>query len=330
VNDTRRTRAVLGVLLLVSLAMITVDYRGGDGSPLSALRGFGEAIFGPIEQGATAVVHPIAGGVRTFTGAPGAHRRITRLERENQQLRRQVRTSQMDNRRAGELDRLLGTAGLGGYRIVPAEVISSGEGLEDTVSLDVGSRNGVMPNMTVLSGDGMVGRVTRVGPSTSTVMLATDAASSIGGRLESSREIGIVQGAGRRGGSAMKFQLLDSTAVMEPGQRIVSFGSQNDRPYVPGVPIGTITRIERTPGSLTRTALVRPFVRFTALDVVGVVVAPPKRNPRDAVLPPRPSPSPSTPAPQQPLPQPPPPSASQGGSSAPPRSRPVPSPTSRG
>jgi rod shape-determining protein MreC len=328
VNDTRRTRAVLGVLLLVSLAMITVDYRGGDNSPLSALRGFGEAIFGPIEQGATAVVHPIAGVVRTFTGAPGAHRRITRLERENQQLRRQVRTGQIDKRRAGELNRLLGTAGLGGYRIVPAEVISSGEGLEDTVSLDVGSGNGVMPNMTVLSGDGMVGRVTRVGPSTSTVMLATDAASSIGGRLEHSNEIGIVQGAGRRGGSAMKFQLLDSTVAMEPGQRIVSFGSQGDRPYVPGVPIGTITRIERTPGSLTRTALVRPFVRFTALDVVGVVVAPPKRNPRDAVLPPSPSPSPST-LPPQPSPPPPPP-PSHAGTSAPPRSRPAPSPTSRG
>jgi rod shape-determining protein MreC len=325
VNDTRRTRAVLGVLLLVSLAMITVDYRGGDHSPLGALRGFGEAIFGPIEQGATAVVRPVAGAVHTITGSPGAHRKINRLERENQRLRAQVRTGQIDKRRAEQLDRLLGTSGLGGYRIVPSEVISSGEGLEDTVSLDVGSGNGIKPNMTVLSGDGLVGRVTRVGPTTSTVMLATDAASSIGGRLEGSDEIGIVQGAGRRGGSALKFQLLDSTVVMEPGQRIVSFGSQSDRPYVPGVPIGTITSIERTPGSLTRTAVVRPFVRFTALDVVGVVVGAPKRNPRDAVLPPSPSKSPT--ATPKPMPS---PRRSQAGTSERPRSRPAPSPTSRG
>jgi rod shape-determining protein MreC len=322
VNDTRRTRAVLGVLLLISLAMITVDYRGGDDSPLSALRGFGEAIFGPIEQGATALVRPMAGAFHTFTGAPAAHKKISRLERENQRLRAQLRGGQIDKRRADQLDRLLGTSGLGGYRIVPAEVISSGEGLEDTVSLDVGGGNGVKPNMTVLSGDGLVGRVTRVGPSTSTVMLATDAASSIGGRLESSDEIGIVQGAGRRGGSALKFQLLDSTVVMEPGQRIVSFGSQDDRPYVPGVPIGTITKIERTPGSLTRTALVRPFVRFTALDVVGVVVGAPKRNPRDALLPPAPSKSPAA--------SPAPPPLTQAGASARPKSRPAPSPTSRG
>ncbi|MFB9835138.1 rod shape-determining protein MreC [Actinoallomurus acaciae] len=322
-KDTRRTRAVLGVLLLVSLTMITVDYRGGNNSPLRALRGFGEAIFGPIEQGATAVVHPVAGAFHTFTGAPSAHRRITRLERENQRLRQQLRTGQLDKRRAGELERLLGTSGLGGYRIVPAEVISSGEGLENTVTLDVGSRSGVQPNMTVLSGDGLVGRVTRVGPTSSTVMLAIDAASSVGGRLEKSDEIGIVQGAGRRGGSSLKFQLLDSTVVMEPGQRIVSFGSEDDRPYVPGVPIGTIARIERTSGSLTRTAVVRPFVRFTSLDVVGVVVAAPKRNPRDSVLPPSPSPPTPTPAPSQPPP-------AQAGSSAPPKSRPAPSPTSRG
>jgi rod shape-determining protein MreC len=325
VKDTRRTRAVLGVLLLVSLAMITVDYRGGDNSPLRVLRGFGEAIFGPIEQGATAVVHPIAGAFHTFTGAPSAHRRITRLERENQQLRRQLRSGQLDKRRAGQLDRLLGASGLGGYRIVPAEVISSGEGLENTVSLDVGSRSGVQPNMTVLSGDGLVGRVTRVGPTTSTVMLAIDAASSVGGRLEGSDEIGIVQGAGRRAGSSLKFQLLDSTVVMEPGQRIVSFGSQGNRPYVPGVPIGTITRIERTSGSLTRTAVVRPFVHFTSLDVVGVVVGAPKRDPRDSVLPPSPSPSSPTPTPTPSQPPP-----AQAGSSSPPKSRPAPSPTSRG
>jgi rod shape-determining protein MreB len=37
VKDTRRTRTVLGVLLVAALAMITVDYRGGDHSPLSGL-----------------------------------------------------------------------------------------------------------------------------------------------------------------------------------------------------------------------------------------------------------------------------------------------------
>jgi rod shape-determining protein MreC len=303
VNDTRRTRAVLGILLLISLAMITVDYRGGDQSPLRGLRSFGEAIFGPIEGVAAAVVTPIGHVLNTIVSAPGAHRRIGRLERENQRLREQVRTQQIDRTRAEQLQRLLGTAGLGGYRIVTAQVISAGEGVEETVSIDAGSGDGVRADMTVITGDGLVGRVTRVGPTTSTVLLATDSGSSVGGRLEKSGEIGVVRGTGRRSGSPLTFELLDSTVEIKPGQRIVSFGSQGDRPYVPGVPIGTVTRIERTPGSLTRTAIVRPFTHFTGLDVVGVVVAPPKKNPRDAVLPPvpkTPPPAPKTPAPAPP------------------------------
>src|SRR6185503_570883 len=109
---------------------------------------------------------------------------------------------------------------------------------------------------------------------------------------EDSKEIGIVQGAGRRGlggnSTPLRFQLLDANAPMRVGQRIVTLGSQGERPYVPGVPIGSVERLEQTPGSLTRTAYVRPFVHFTSLDVVGVVVAPPKSDPRDAVLPPKP------------------------------------------
>jgi rod shape-determining protein MreC len=297
VNDTRRTRTVLGVLLLLAIALITIDYRGGDQSPLRGLRGVGSAIFGPIESVAAAVIHPVGDTIGALADAPGAQRRADRLEKENQRLREQLRAQKLDAARADQLDRLLGAAGLGGYKVVAARVISAGQGFEDTVTLDVGTSSGVRRDMTVMTGDGLVGRVTRVGPSTATVLLATDAGSSIGARLEDSQEIGIIQGLGSRridgGGTPLGFQLLDSNAALQPGQRIVTFGSQGDRPYVPGVPIGVIQRVEQTPGSLTRTAYVTPFAHFSRLDVVGVVVAPPKSDPHDAVLPPKPTPSPA-------------------------------------
>ncbi|MEV4256375.1 rod shape-determining protein MreC, partial [Spirillospora sp. NPDC049652] len=62
-NDTRRSRTVLGALLVVALIMITVDYRGGDSSPLRALRGLGEAVFGPVERTSAAVVRPVGNAV---------------------------------------------------------------------------------------------------------------------------------------------------------------------------------------------------------------------------------------------------------------------------
>ena len=64
--------------------------------------------------------------------------------------------------------------------------------------------------------------------------------------------------------------------------------SVHDRPYVPGVPVGVISQVENQAGSLTALALVRPYVDFTSLGVVGIVVVPPARNPRFSVLPPAP------------------------------------------
>ena len=80
---------------------------------------------------------------------------------------------------------------------------------------------------------------------------------------------------------------------MQPGQSLVTFGSVQDRPYVPGVPIGQVTKVQGNAGSLTQTALVKPFVNFTSLGVVGVVVGGPAQNPRDSVLPPGPTPVPT-------------------------------------
>jgi rod shape-determining protein MreC len=293
VRDSRRNRFVLGALLLVALVLITIDYRGGENSPVRGLRGVGSAIFGPIERTAAAIVHPIGSTVDAITDAPGERKKAERLQRENERLRAQLRSNQLDKGRADQLDKLLRPAGLGEYKIVAAQVISAGQGFEDTVTINAGSGSGVRPDMTVMAADGLVGRVTGVGPTTATVLLATDAASAVGSRVEGSMQIGITQGRGRRGlggtSTPLSFQLLDANVSMTPGQRIVTLGSAGERPYVPGLPIGTVERVEKTPGSLTRTAFVRPFVHFASLDVVGVVVAPPKKDPHDSILPPKPT-----------------------------------------
>ncbi|WP_106399990.1 rod shape-determining protein MreC [Actinocorallia populi] len=296
-RDTRRTRLVLGVLLVTSLLLITVDHQGGENSPLRGLRGLGATVFGPLERVASGVVRPVGNTFDALRDAPGQRRRAEDLQRENQRLREQLRSNTIDKDRAAQLERLLGSAGLGGYKIVAANVISAGQGYEDTVTIDAGTLSGVKPEMTVMTGEGLVGRITRAGPATATVLLATDASSTVGARLEDSKEIGVIKGEGRRGlgvgATPLRLQLFSADAPLAVGQRVVTLGSKGDRPYVPGVPIGTVDRIEKTPGSLTRTALIRPYVMFTRLDVVGVVVAPPQRDPHDAVLPPQPAASPS-------------------------------------
>src|SRR5262249_23464447 len=75
-----------------------------------------------------------------------------------------------------------------------------------------------------------------------------------------------------------------------PGDRVVT---NQDAAFPGGVPIGEIGQVQGTVGSFSRTATITPYVDFTSLDLVGVVVVPPRTDPRDSVLPPRPTPTPS-------------------------------------
>ena len=81
---------------------------------------------------------------------------------------------------------------------------------------------------------------------------------------------------------------LDPLANVEIGAALVTFGSKNGKPYAPGIPIGEVTQVRGTAGQLTRVATIKPFARMSALSVVGVVVRPPRTDPRDSVLPDRP------------------------------------------
>jgi len=283
---------VLAVLLLMSLTLVTIDLRGGDDSPLSGPRSFVAGIFGPVERAAAAIVRPVSGAITAVGNIGRSQHKIDTLEAANAELTQRLRTQPYDQKRVEELDELLGVASRGRYRTVPAEVIAvgSGQGFAWTATLDVGTRDGIKVDQTVINGDGLVGRVKHVTASTATVVLANDPTSTVGARLEGSSELGLLTG---HGNDPMELALLDPAKPVENGDRVVTFGSRTGKPFVPGVPIGEVTSVRGTAGSLTRVATVKSYVDFTALDIVGVVVEPPRADPRDAVLPAKPTPAPT-------------------------------------
>jgi len=288
VHDSRRSRLVLGVLLIIAIALITLDFRDGGASPA---RNVGADIFGPIERVTHDLTDPVASLFDSVTGGPSAQNTIASLQRENAELRAQLSSAQLSRTAQQQLAQLL-QFDASGYRIMAANVIAAGGGYSDTVTLDVGRNDGIKPDETVLNGSGFVGTVTQVSEDTSTVLLANDASSVIGVQMQGSGEIGAVTGTGKSmsGSPMLRLTLFDANTVLEPGQQVNTYASVGDQPEVPGVPVGTIVSVASGPGSLTQTALVRPFVNFTALGVVGIVVQVPRHNPRTSILP-RPAPT---------------------------------------
>ena len=287
-HDSRRTRLVLGVLLIIAIALITLDFRDGGASPA---RNVGADIFGPIERVTHDVTNPVASLFDSITGGPSSQGTIASLQQQNAALRAQLSGAQLSKTARQQLEQLL-QLDAGGYRIMAATVIAAGGDYSDTVTLDVGRNDGITTDETVLNGSGFVGTVTQVSADTSTVLLADDASSVIGVQLQGTGEIGAVTGTGKSmsGSAMMRLTLFDANAVLQPGQQVDTYASVGDRPEVPGVPVGTVISVQSNPGSLTQTALVRPFVDFTTLGVVGVVVQAPKHNPRVSILP-RPAPT---------------------------------------
>jgi rod shape-determining protein MreC len=288
VHDSRRTRLVLGVLLIIAIALITLDFRDGGASPA---RNVGADVFGPIERVTHDVTNPVASLFDSVTGGPSAQSTIANLQQENAALRAQLSSAQLSKTARQQLAKLL-QLDAGGYRIMAANVIAAGGDYSDTVTLDVGRSDGIKRDETVLNGSGFVGTITQVSEDTSTLLLADDASSVTGVQLQGSGEIGAVTGTGKStsGSPLLRLTLFDANAVLEPGQQVDTYASVGDQPEVPGVPVGTVVSIHSSPGSLTQTALVRPFVDFTALGVVGVVVQVPAHNPRTSILP-RPAPT---------------------------------------
>lgn len=291
VRDTRESRLLLVLLIAVAFALITVDIRGGQDSPVDGARRAAAAVFGPIENGVSSAVDPVGDAVSAVRDSGERHDRLAVLEKENAALKAKLGSDDRNRNRLDQLDKLVKVAGEGQYGIKGAQVIAIGaaQSFSWTITIDVGANDGIKRDMTVLNGNGLVGRVTTVGPDSATVLLANDPDFTVGTRMEGSDELGFASG---EGDGPLRVELLNGKAEVKKGDRLVTFGSEADKPFVPGVPVGVVSRVDPSGGGLTRTLYVTPYVNFTKLDIVGVVVEAPKKDPRDTVLPAKPKPTP--------------------------------------
>ena len=280
---SRRTRILLAVLVVASLTFVILDLRGGQG-PFASVRNVASNVLGGLERVAATVFSPITGAGSWWSDMRDQAAKIDALQTENDSLRSELQTLKNDRARADALDALLRVSSVGQYRFVPAEVIAVGpaQDFSWTITIDAGRNDGIEPDMSVINGQGLVGRVLKTTASTSTVVLIVDSTSAVGGRIAGTEEIGIVSGTGRQ--DELEFQLLDPMADVRVDDALVTFGSKGGRPFAPGIPIGQVIEVAGTPGQLTRVATVRPFADVSQLSIVGVVTRPPREDPRDSVL----------------------------------------------
>jgi rod shape-determining protein MreC len=123
--------------------------------------------------------------------------------------------------------------------------------------------------MSVVTEEGLAGRIISVGSRSSVVQLITDSRSGIGARDMRIRETGIVEG---RNEDIMRFVPMNEEAVMQVGDVMVTSGLGGTSP--PGIVIGRVTKVKKRSAGLARLVEVKPFVRFSRLDKVLIIITP--------------------------------------------------------
>jgi rod shape-determining protein MreC len=277
-----RSRLLLVLLLVSALFLITLDLRGVNLA--GTIRGSVATVFSPVEKFFSSIFSPIGNFASDIRNIGQVNEKIDKLSKELELLKSKEILDEDTMGQLNQLKSVLDLAGRGDYKVVAAKVINRGSTttFKETITIDVGSSSGISRNMTVISDGGLIGVVKSVSSNSSIVLLMKDPSFRIGVRIAGTQSIGVLSG---QGGNSYLLQLFDATGVINKGDKLVARGSDNGRPFVPGVPVGTVVEVQSNTSSITQNADVEASANLDRIGIVAVVVSAPKNDPRDSLIP---------------------------------------------
>lgn len=281
-SNALRRRIVLGTLVIVSLAMITVSFREPTSGVLHRAQGAGATVLHPFQVAAVRVAQPFRDVYGYFDGLFAAKSQNERLRRQVDQLRAQMIANQTSASDAERLKKLLefedSPAFPQDYRAVNTRVITVAAGpFDQRVAIAAGSSQGVRLHSPVITNQGtaaLVGLVTNVTPSSAQVTLLTDPDSAVAALDASSTGVRGIVMHGQGNGLIMNFVTKDQ--VVGRDDVIVTAGTHSARLrdlYPRGIPIGLVSSVGQADVDLYKQIQVTPFADFSSLDTVAVLVS---------------------------------------------------------
>jgi rod shape-determining protein MreC len=291
-NVVRRRRAVLALLIALSLALLTVYFGESAGGGLHAIQRGAQAVLSPIESGASRALKPFRDATGWIGDSLSAQGENDELRAEVAELRQQLAAQQSDQREVEQLRSLVDLPDEEGFpadtRPVTGRVIAQSPTVwYSTVQIDKGRDDGVELDQPVVTGDGLAGKVTSVTGGTAQVTLITDADSAVSAQVVPNGTRGIVRPqVGDPNDLLLDF--LDKEDEVKEGATVVTSGSTSSRLeslFPRGVPIGEVTRVDAEERELYQRVHIEPFADLRRLDFVQVLTGDPTTRPAEVALP---------------------------------------------
>ena len=275
----RRRRAVLALLVGLSIVMLTGYFGESTGGPFHRFQSGVQTILSPIEAGASRAFQPVrdvAGWFGDVFDAKGENKQLKSQLADTRAQLAEARTLARDDAQLRKLLQLNQSSGFPDTERVTGRVIwKSPTAWYSTLEIDVGSSDGVKVDQPVITGDGLVGKVTQVTGGTAIVTLITDSDSSVSAQIEPDGANGIVQPqVGDPGRMQLKF--IQKGHPVKEGATVVTSGFSSGKLtsiFPRGIPIGEVTKVQSDELELYRQVEVRPFADFRRIDYVQVLTS---------------------------------------------------------
>ena len=263
-----RSRLTLVLLVLTSVTLLTLDYRGFE--PLEQARSTVLDVFAPVGDAAESAFEPVSDA---WNGATG----YDELRDENEELRQrlvelegQLADGEAARRELTQLQEQLDPPFVGQIPTARATVVSGAvTNFDDTITIDKGTGDGVRDGMAVVAGSGLIGRVADAGDNRSSIQLVSDPSFQLGVRVSGQPGLGIVQGQGDE--RRLRATSFDIDTPLDDGDLLVTSGAEKST-LPPDVPVGRVTDVVEDDVLLQKEAEVELLANLNDLRYVTVLL----------------------------------------------------------
>ena len=266
--DIRQRSGYLFVgVILAHILLISAQVSSRSGVPILEAVTFG--IFSEVQRGLSSAVH---GVTSVWSGYVG----LRHVKTENDTLKKQLADAQValqEQRaladRAQSLEKLLELRDRVNLQTTAAQIIGAAATPDfRTVTIDKGTRDGLRPDMAIISPAGVVGRIVVPSARSAKVQLLIDRNAAAGALIERSRAQGVAVGGGE---DRLRLEFVSEAADIVVGDVVVTSGI--DGIYPKGFVIGRVEVVDKS-GLTYKRISVKPAVDFSSLEEVLVVTTP--------------------------------------------------------
>jgi rod shape-determining protein MreC len=275
-----RRRIVAGVLVALSLAMITGYFRESDSGALHDVQGVAASVLRPFQVGAERVARPFQdayGWLAGFVNAKSENERLKdQLKRTQQQLLQNETAAQENVELRKALKYKSGPMFPSGYDQIGAAVLSHKPNeFQQKLLVSAGRKDGVRIYDPVVNGDGyLVGHISKTSPGTSQVTLLTDGDFAVSAVDVQTQTQGLVKH-GQGAGEALILDLVPKDKVVRRNDLIVTAGRRTGELaslYPKNIAVGIVTSVNQSDVDVHQTVQVEPLADFSSLSSVWVLL----------------------------------------------------------